>query len=80
VRGKIYASKFAATTLYCAVVAFQRARTCLNELQNARILSRPIKGRRALLCPDPRIVIGEIQNLVVADQLHDFGHGGIVAA
>jgi hypothetical protein len=45
VRGKIYASIFPATTLYCAVVAFQRARACLNELQNACILSRPSKMR-----------------------------------
>jgi hypothetical protein len=45
VRGKIYASLFAATTLYRAVVAFQRARACLNDWQNAPILSRPIKER-----------------------------------
>jgi hypothetical protein len=33
-----------ATTLYRAVIAFQRARACLNELQSACILSKPIKG------------------------------------
>jgi hypothetical protein len=42
---KIYASISAATTLYCAVVAFKCARVCLSELQNACILSRPAKMR-----------------------------------
>jgi len=45
VHRKICASLFVATIRYGAVVAFLRARACLNELQNACILLRQIKGR-----------------------------------
>jgi hypothetical protein len=38
-RGKIYATLFAATTHRCAVIALRRDRACLNDLQNACILS-----------------------------------------